>query len=158
MFTLRKSFPLICLMLAACGTTPEERGLSGAGIGASAGAVLGAVTGLSVLQGAVIGAAAGGLTGALTDENQVNLGDPLWKRGSSGGTSGGHAAYHQTPPAQTVRTIQSGLSRLGYQPGAVDGVAGSRTRTAIQRYQEDHGLLVDGMPTPTLASHIQQQL
>lgn len=42
---------------------------------ASAGAVLGAVTGLSVLQGAVIGATAG-LTGALTDKKQINLGKP----------------------------------------------------------------------------------
>lgn len=70
---------LSTLMLTACGTTTKERGLSGAGIGASAGAVVGAVTGLSVLQGAVIGAAAGGLTGALTDKKQINLGKPAWK-------------------------------------------------------------------------------
>jgi len=43
----------LTVALPACGTTQKDRGLSGAGIGATAGAVVGAVTGLSVLQGCV---------------------------------------------------------------------------------------------------------
>ena len=49
--------------LAACGNTSEERGITGAGLGAAGGAILGALTGLTVLEGALIGTAAGGITG-----------------------------------------------------------------------------------------------
>lgn len=66
------------LVLSACGSSTGDRGLSGAGIGAGAGAVVGAVTGLTVVEGALIGAAAGGLTGVLTDEDDIDLGKPLW--------------------------------------------------------------------------------
>ena len=49
--------------LAACGTTPEERGITGAGLGAAGGAIIGAVTGLTVLEAALIGTGVGGVTG-----------------------------------------------------------------------------------------------
>lgn len=148
---------LVSMALTACGTTPTERGLSGAGIGASAGAVLGAVTGLSVLQGVVIGAAAGGLTGALTDKSQINLGNPIWKRGS--GSQAAVPAGSSAPSnAQTVRGVQSGLARLGFDPGPADGVAGAKTRAAIRNYQHYYGLPVDGRPSQELAAHIQNQL
>ncbi len=149
---------LSSLMLTACGTTTKERGLSGAGIGASAGAVVGAVTGLSVLQGALIGGAAGGLTGALTNEDQINLGKPVWKRGAESQTSASHASADDSVHAHLVRNIQSGLVQLGYAPGPADGVLGAKTKTAIRAYQQDHGLLVDGEATPPLAKHIQRQL
>jgi len=70
---------LLALSLTACGTTGEERAISGAGVGAAAGAVVGAVTGLSILSGAAIGATAGAITGAATDEEDINLGKPVWK-------------------------------------------------------------------------------
>lgn len=64
---------LLTLALAACGNTPTERGLSGAGIGAGVGAVGSALTGGSPWTGAVIGGVAGGATGALTDKDDINL-------------------------------------------------------------------------------------
>ncbi|MBI2994729.1 MAG: peptidoglycan-binding protein [Gammaproteobacteria bacterium] len=93
-----------------------------------------------------MGAAAGAVTGAVTNESQINLGQPAWKQGAAG-----------KPPvtSSTVAEIQSGLVRLGYNPGPVDGVLGSRTREAIRAYQRDRGLLVDGQATPELAAHIQ---
>jgi peptidoglycan hydrolase-like protein with peptidoglycan-binding domain len=162
-------FPLLaCLVLAACGTTPEERGLSGAGIGAASGAIIGAVTGLSVVEGAVLGAVAGGLTGAVTREDQINLGKPAWKQGTASepqpaaqSSAARTATATPTPSrsanAQVVKDIQSGLARLGYDPGPVDGIAGQRTRSAIRAYQQDHGLLVDGQPTQELAEHIRER-
>lgn len=79
--TWTKVFGLTALLgLAACGTAPGERTLSGAGIGAGAGAALGAVTGMSVGTGAAIGAAAGAATGGLTRRDQVDLGEPAWKK------------------------------------------------------------------------------
>lgn len=66
------------LLLAACGSTKEDRIASGAAIGAAAGGVVGAAsgsTGTGVLVGGALGAAAGGLT----NEADVNLGKPIWK-------------------------------------------------------------------------------
>lgn len=61
------------LVLAACGNTKTERGLSGAGIGAGVGAVGSAITGGSPWTGAVIGGVVGGATGAMTDKDDINL-------------------------------------------------------------------------------------
>ncbi len=69
----------LTLLLAACGESRLDRGLSGAAIGAGAGAAAGAVTGGSVTRGAVLGGAAGGAAGVLTDEDDVDLGRPVWR-------------------------------------------------------------------------------
>ena len=70
------------LALAACGTTPGDRAVSGGLLGAGAGAVVAGATGGSVGTGAAIGAAAGAVTGAVTDPCELNLGDPYWKHRS----------------------------------------------------------------------------
>ena len=67
------------LILAACGDTTGDRGLSGAGIGAAGGAVIGAMVG-DPFAGAAIGAGLGAATGALTTPSQVDLGKPVWER------------------------------------------------------------------------------
>lgn len=69
----------LALLLAACGETKTDRGLSGAALGAGVGAAAGAITGNSVLGGAAIGGAAGGAAGVLTDEDDVDLGKPAWR-------------------------------------------------------------------------------
>lgn len=144
------------LALGACGSMPEDRAISGAGIGAGAGAALGAVTGMSVATGALIGTAAGALTGVLTDQNQVNLGQPIWKQGrSSSAAASTSAPAVAAPGGSTVAGIQQQLNRLGYDAGAADGLVGSRTSAAIRRYQRDHGLLIDGRATPELLDHMQ---
>ena len=139
---------LVCLILtvSACGSSTSDRTISGAGIGAAAGTIIGAVTGLSLLQGALLGAAAGGLTGALTSEDVVNLGDPIW------------ATKKQAANKSAVSQVQAGLAKLGYDPGPIDGTLGSRTDSAIRDYQRDQKLLVDGRPTLELAQHIDNQL
>ena len=77
--TLALALGLVCT-LAACGTDPTERGVSGAGLGAGLGAGIGAITGTSLLGGALLGGAAGGAAGALTGPNTVDLGKPIWDR------------------------------------------------------------------------------
>ncbi len=67
------------LALSACGSTKSDRALSGAGIGAGLGAVGSGVTGGNPLTGAVVGGAAGAATGALTDQDDLNMGKPLWR-------------------------------------------------------------------------------
>ncbi|WP_119458757.1 hypothetical protein [Rhodospirillaceae bacterium SYSU D60014] len=67
--------------LAACGSTTQDRALSGAGAGAATGAGIGALAGgLGVIPGALIGGAVGGGVGAATDQETLNLGRPLWRR------------------------------------------------------------------------------
>ncbi|MGE0421187.1 MAG: bacteriocin [Reyranellaceae bacterium] len=57
----------LSLLLSACGNTWGQRAVTGGGIGAAAGAVVGAATGgLSVLGGALIGGAVGAGVGAAT--------------------------------------------------------------------------------------------
>ncbi len=163
-----RSASVLCaaaLLVAACGTTPEERGISGAGIGAAGGAIIGALTGLTVLEGALIGTGLGAAAGLFTDEKKLNLGEPLWTRGLGSSkdqsSKAGAPDRRAAAPAQDRRLVagtQSGLKELGYDPGPVDGILGPRTRAAIRAYQKDHRLPVDERPTPALALHIQAQL
>lgn len=67
-------------LLAACGTTPTDRAISGAGIGAASGAASSALVGGDPATGALIGGAVGGATGALTDSRDIDLGRPIWRR------------------------------------------------------------------------------
>ncbi|MEJ1995553.1 MAG: peptidoglycan-binding domain-containing protein [Limibacillus sp.] len=134
------------LILAGCGSSTGDRAASGAGIGAGVGAAVGAVTGLSILQGVVIGAAAGGLTGGLTDASTIDLGDPIW------------ASNDQPANDAAVSRVQAALTRLGYDPGPIDGIYGSKTEQAIRSYQRNNGLTVDGRPTAQLAQHMENKL
>ena len=47
----------------------------------------------------------------------------------------------------TVSAVQSGLAKLGYYRGAIDGVEGDETQAALARYQQDHDLSVTGTLT-----------
>lgn len=66
-------------LLSACGNTTSDRALSGGGIGAGAGALGSAVFGGDPVTGAVVGGAVGAATGAFTDDDDVNLGKPVWR-------------------------------------------------------------------------------
>jgi osmotically inducible lipoprotein OsmB len=76
------------LALAACGTTPGDRAVSGGLIGAGTGAVVGSLSG-NAGAGAVIGGLGGAAVGALTDPCTLNLGDPWWH------DHGGDAEFHR---------------------------------------------------------------
>jgi osmotically inducible lipoprotein OsmB len=67
------------LALSACGTTTEDRALSGGAIGLGAGAVAGAILGGPVIGAALLGGAVGAATGAITRPSNVDLGKPVWK-------------------------------------------------------------------------------
>lgn len=71
---------IVSLILVSCGTDRRDRAWSGAGIGAGVGAVGSAVSGGSPVTGALIGAGVGAAAGGLTDEEDVNLGDPVWHK------------------------------------------------------------------------------
>lgn len=45
----------------------------------------------------------------------------------------------------TIKQVQSLLTYLGYNPGAVDGADGANTQAAVRRFQQTEGLGVDGI-------------
>jgi g-D-glutamyl-meso-diaminopimelate peptidase len=47
-----------------------------------------------------------------------------------------------------VKLIQSLLSRIGYDPGPIDGIFGQQTRQAVIDFQVDNGLTPDGIVGP----------
>lgn len=54
-------------------------------------------------------------------------------------------AYKQGSTGQTVTQIQQKLKNLGYYSYSIDGVYGSRTVTAVKKFQRAKGLTVDGI-------------
>ncbi|MBU6297502.1 MAG: hypothetical protein KGJ79_05390 [Alphaproteobacteria bacterium] len=67
------------LLLAGCGTTPGDRMLSGAMLGAAGGSIIGAATG-NPATGAAIGAVSGAVIGGVTNPCDLDLGTPYWRR------------------------------------------------------------------------------
>ena len=55
---------------------------------------------------------------------------------------------------ELILQIQAELTRLGFQPGPVDGVFGKKTASAIKSFQLKAGLAIDGKATPTLLKEI----
>src|SRR5882672_835722 len=51
-------------------------------------------------------------------------------------------------------TLQQGLTALGFDTGATDGVFGRRTRQALRDYQKSRSLPADGFPTAELLTRI----
>ncbi|MCB1492974.1 MAG: hypothetical protein KDJ77_14455 [Rhodobiaceae bacterium] len=72
------SVAAIPLVLAGCGSSVEQRTLSGGAIGAVGGAGVAAATGGSVAAGAAIGGAAGAVTGAVTRQRDLDLTPRRW--------------------------------------------------------------------------------
>jgi hypothetical protein len=68
------------LALAACGTNPTDRAISGGAMGAGGGALLGGATGLGAGTGALLGGAGGAAAGGLTKPSDIDLGKPVWRR------------------------------------------------------------------------------
>ena len=56
-----------------------------------------------------------------------------------------------------VTEVQRALKSSGLDPGPVDGVMGTKTRAAIRRFQERHGLQPDGEATEGLLTAIRDQ-
>ncbi|MBU3182556.1 peptidoglycan-binding protein [Clostridium psychrophilum] len=44
-----------------------------------------------------------------------------------------------------VKSLQQLLAKLGYNPGPIDGIFGSKTDTAVKLFQKSKGLIVDGV-------------
>lgn len=103
----------------------------------------------------------GGLKNELERQLKSKTGEIL-----GGEDAGSSPAQTQQPPPQPEAQTQAGadktqvteiqleLKRMGYYRSTVDGIHGPGTRRAIEAFQRDHGLPVDGIPSGELAQRI----
>ena len=56
----------------------------------------------------------------------------------------------------TVRQVQLLLTFLGYDPGAIDGADGPKTRAAVKAFQQAEGLEPDGIAGPQTQARLRE--
>lgn len=59
---------------------------------------------------------------------------------------------------ELVQIVQQDLITLGYDPGAADGAASTKTVIAVSKFQSEHNMAVTGEITPQLAGVIQAEI
>ena len=86
-----------------------------------------------------------GVFTGLTQYDQVNLG----QRAAAGfrDSASAHKSVGMGSHSLDVQTMQTYLNQLGYSCGA-DGLFGGETLRALQQFQKDHGVYVDGICGP----------
>ena len=57
-----------------------------------------------------------------------------------------------------VKTVQTKLKNWGYYTGAIDGIYGTKTKTAVKNFQKKNGLTVDGIVGPKTAAALGMSL
>lgn len=63
---------------------------------------------------------------------------------------------HLMPPTvNELRDMQQALNDRGFDAGVVDGIAGRRTKLAVQAFQKTQGQIADGYPTKALLVMLQ---
>lgn len=77
----------------------------------------------------------------------------------------GAAGLRNPPPDGTPRlsrddviALQQRLEARGFDPGPIDGIAGSRTRQAIRRLQQAHDMVPDGFPSRAVLAELDLQI
>lgn len=135
---------------------PLVRGVQGAIGGAIIGGALKGGKGAG--RGALIGAGIGIVGGAIEEENRRKY--RRHHRHHRRAHRRDYVAYGPPPPpvyrSDLVYETQIELTRLGYNPGPVDGIYGRRTGEALATYQDDYGLPVTGEPSPALLDHMRR--
>ena len=66
------------------------------------------------------------------------------------------SSHSQKTQEQNVQ-VQAALRKLGYYSGAVDGLMGPATQTAIRTFQIDHGLSVTGKIDEKLQKELEKE-
>lgn len=145
---------------------PLERGVQGAIGGAIIGGILDGGKGAG--RGAAIGGAIGIIGGAAEEERRREFeDDPIYDRSYDEGAYDEEVRYREpryeeprrerrpvVKRSALVSDVQTSLNKLGYNPGPIDGVMGSKTADAIGQYQEEYGLLVTKKPSKALHDHM----
>lgn len=140
----------VAFALSLVGSPAPVAAQQGSGLGSVlGGAAVGAIIGGAVKggKGAAVGAGVGAAVGAAAAANARRRPPPP------------PPAYQPGPPPPVyqdglVYNIQISLTRLGYNPGPIDGVYGQRTAEAISAYEYNNQLPVTGQPSPGLYNHL----
>lgn len=74
----------------------------------------------------------------------------------AGGAVAAATALRRGARGEAVRNLQSALSKHGY-PVAIDGLFGPRTQRALQAFQSQNGLTVDGVAGPATMAALARQ-
>lgn len=82
--------------------------------------------------GVLAAAVLGGGAAYYSSRNPVNIAEPV-------------AIVGTKSNAKDVKLIQTKLKRWGYYSGAVDGIYGSGTKSAVKKFQKKNGLTADGI-------------
>lgn len=64
---------------------------------------------------------------------------------SSNTTSSASQTSSDTSTSETIKQVQQALNDLGYDAGEADGVMGQKTKSAVEQFQKDNGLVIDGI-------------
>ena len=112
-----------------------------------------------VLVGALALAPEGAVAQSLNAKDLFDLGRAVLESSQSAGTPTPRQAPTTAAPRRdreqaTVRDVQAGLNRLGYDAGPVDGLMGQKTRSAILGFERDNGLPATGRPSADLLARI----
>ena len=67
-------------------------------------------------------------------------------------TSAKGAVLKQGSQGEIVKKVQTKLKNWGYYTGAIDGIYGKQTKSAVQYFQRKNGLVVDGVVGDKTAS------
>lgn len=66
--------------------------------------------------------------------------------------------YQEHDLSEAVKNIEAMLAALSYDPGTVDGFFDSSTKAAVEKFQKDNGLAVDGIVTGDTANRMAEKL
>jgi peptidoglycan hydrolase-like protein with peptidoglycan-binding domain len=75
--------------------------------------------------------------------------------GSTSSTSQTAKADGSKTSIASTKDVQAALRKLGYYTGTVDGVSGSKTTSAIKKFQKAYNLTADGVAGPSTRSRLQ---
>lgn len=64
---------------------------------------------------------------------------------SASQTASSDTGASDTGTSDTIKQVQQALNDLGYDAGEADGVMGQKTKAAVEQFQKDNGLVVDGI-------------
>ena len=92
------------------------------------------------------------LTGTISEEELAIL------RSDAGPAKPAGAAKAQKPEPVDIRTVQSNLADLSYDPGPVDGAWGKRSQAALDLFRRDQNGSVGGSPTSEDVALLQSAL
>ncbi len=68
-----------------------------------------------------------------------------YSSGSPAASSASGTTSSDTSTSDTIKQVQQALNDRGYDAGEADGVMGQKTKSAVEQFQKDNELVIDGI-------------